>query len=166
MIIVGYPGIGKTTIASKFHDFFDFDSSSMIITEDGSNKKPDYWWELYARIAIKLNRDLNVFVSSHKEVQEEILKQAKEAGVMEHVRICYPALELKEQWLKRLKERYEASGLDKDKRAFDYATAHYEENIMAMKKIPGVKHKEIKEMPYDLYKILTGCNGYNTYDKN
>ncbi len=64
-----------------------------------------------------------VFTSSHEVVRNQ-LKQSSE-----DVRVCCPAPELRDEWIQRLKERYERTALEKDYRALMNAVDRYEDNI-------------------------------------
>lgn len=151
MIIIGYPGIGKTTIAKRYPDkICDLDSSNFVITLDGSNKKPEFWYEQYVNIACKLNKnpfDI-VFVSSHKEVQDEFKR--RDLVKKESVHLCYPSLALKDEWIARVQKRYDESHLDKDKRALDNVIKNFDYNIHCMMTNTYFPHIVLDKTPYNL----------------
>ena len=144
MIIIGYQGIGKSTLANKNIKYIDLESSNFFI--DG--KRQENWFIIYCNIANHLSEQgKNVFVSSH-EVVRESLKYSKEKVV-----VVYPSLKLKEQWLEKLQERYNITQLEKDYKALMNAKDRYEENIKELQNNDFTKI-EIKDINYDLERIL------------
>lgn len=88
MIIIGYQGIGKSTLSSICLKYIDLESSVFWI--DG--KRHDDWYIAYTQIAENLSRQgYVVFVSSH-EVVRNALKNSKEKVIC-----CVPAPYLKDQ---------------------------------------------------------------------
>ena len=146
MIIIGYQGIGKSTLANKNIKYIDLESSNFFI--DG--KRQENWFIIYCNIANHLSEQgKNVFVSSHEVVRER-LKYSKEKVV-----VVYPSLKLKEQWLEKLQERYNITQLEKDYKALMNAKDRYEENIKELQNNDFIKI-EIKDINYDLEKTLQG----------
>lgn len=120
MIIVGYQCIGKSTLAKNMYDCIDLESSNFFV--DG--KRDEDWYKVYVNIAKNLSDQKNiVFISSHKIVREYLNEQN-----IEFLVVC-PSLELKEEWLKKLKDRYDETGKDKDYRAWKNAEVGYDEQI-------------------------------------
>ena len=69
MIIIGYQGIGKSTLANCNLNYVDLESSNFYI--DG--KRADDWYKPYCKIAEHLSQQgYYVFVSSHKVVRDEL----------------------------------------------------------------------------------------------
>lgn len=123
MIIIGYPGIGKSTLANKSDKYVDLESGNFWV--DG--KRADDWYKPYCQIAEHLSeQDYNVFVSSHKVVREQL------ATSKQKVICCLPHLCLKDAWIARLKARYEASELTKDYRAWKMAEETFEDSVNDM----------------------------------
>lgn len=129
MIISGYQGIGKSTLASKNDKIIDLESTSFWkFTEDGKRTRPDDWYIYYCQVAQHLSsQGYTVFVSCHKEVRDFLATHNTE-------RFCviYPSRDLKEDWLKRLEKRYESSKLEKDLRAYNHAKEFYDNDIDAL----------------------------------
>lgn len=120
MIIIGYQGIGKSTLAKDSLKYIDLESGNFWI----NGERDEQWYKPYCNIANHLSaQGYTVFTSSHKEVREE-LKNSSEI-----VKIAFPALELKTDWLIRLTNRYNESMLVKDYKALVNASLHYENNI-------------------------------------
>lgn len=119
MIYVGYQGIGKSSIAGK-NNCIDLESGNFWV----DNIRNDNWYKEYCNIAEHLsNQGYKVFMSSHKIVREELNNRGIEFTV-----IC-PSLSLKEQWIKRLQERFDRTRSTKDFKALKNAEEMYEENI-------------------------------------
>lgn len=147
MIVVGYQGIGKSTICKDNPRYIDFESSALKMF---GRRLPN--WELpYCQMAIWLSKQgYVVFTSSHKEVRE-MLK-----GCGEYCIAIVPTLELREEWCAKLKRRYEESGLEKDNLAFLNANSRYKENITEiMDDVPDTFL--IDSMDYDLKQIVDKC---------
>lgn len=120
MIIVGYQGIGKSTLGTT-KGFIDLESSCMRLD---TGERPDNWYEYYCNFAEHLSKDGKiVFTSSHKVVRDRFKKSK------EKVFLCYPSATLKDGWISRLEERYNQSRLAKDFRAWQNALDCYDQNI-------------------------------------
>ena len=120
MIIIGYQGIGKSTLAKNSLKYIDLESGNFWI----NGERDEQWYKPYCNIANHLSaQGYTVFTSSHKEVREE-LKNSNEI-----VKIAFPSLELKTDWLIRLTNRYNESMLEKDYKALINASLYYEDNI-------------------------------------
>lgn len=139
MIIIGYQGIGKSTLAKVSLKYIDLESGNFWI----NGERDEQWYKPYCNIANHLSaQGYTVFISSHKEVREE-LKNSSEV-----VKIAFPALELKTDWLIRLTNRYNESMLEKDYKALMNASLHYEDNI-----------EDLMNEPFD--KIIINNIDYN-----
>ena len=67
MIVIGYQGIGKSTLAQKQFKYIDLESSAL--RRDGV--RWHNWYEPYCLVAEWLSKQgYIVFVSSHKEVRD------------------------------------------------------------------------------------------------
>lgn len=143
MIIIGYQGIGKSTLAGK-SGCIDLESGNFWV--DG--KRADDWYIPYCKIANHLSEQgYTVFVSSHEVVRNELLKSK------ERVIIVCPNIHLKDKWIAKLKERYDRTLLDKDFKAWKNAEDRYDENITEL-----IDSKfdvyPIQHMAYDLGHIV------------
>ena len=144
MIIIGYQGIGKSTLANKDINYIDLESGNFWI--DG--KRHEDWYIPYCNIANHLSKQgKNVFISSHEVVRNELLKSN------EKVVVVFPSINLKEQWLDKLELRYKDTHLDKDYKALMNAKDRYEENIKELEKNNFIKI-EIFDIDYDLEELL------------
>ena len=67
MIIIGYQGIGKSTLANIDNAYIDLESSNFW----HKGERYDNWYIYYGKIAESLSRqNYNVFTSSHREVRD------------------------------------------------------------------------------------------------
>jgi len=144
VIIVGYQGIGKSTLAGKDR-FIDLESGNMWV--DG--KRADDWYIPYCQMAVHLSQQgYNVFTSSHEVVRKQLKKY------QEKVIVCYPCFNLKDEWIKKLKDRWEKTGLEKDYKAYMNAKDRFTENISELEAEKEFKHLVITHMDYDLEKMI------------
>lgn len=142
MIIIGYLGVGKSTVSNKNPNYIDFDSS-MFPKEEG-------WEKDYVERAEALSEQgFTVFVSAHKTVQD-LLKNSKEKII-----VIYPNLLLREEWIKKLTERYEKTGFESDRRALSRCVSFYSDDIVEMMELPFTKVELSASSNYDLEKILS-----------
>lgn len=159
MIIIGYQGIGKSTLAGK-NKCIDLESGNFWFHDTYDNEtyfktRHANWYIPYCNIANHLSEQgYIVFTSSHKVVRNE-LKKSKE-----DVFIIYPSIELKDEWIKKLEDRYNQTGLDKDYKALMNAKDRYEENIEELRKC-GLSVFEILDMDYSLDEIVRFLEGLN-----
>ena len=127
-IVVGYQGIGKSTLArSGKGRYIDLESSSFSVRDGMTDNyvKINGWEKIYCKIAEHLaEQGYTVFVSSHAEVRK-ILKESKCKVVA-----VVPHPDLGELWIEKLKKRYFDTELEKDRRAWLNAKDRYKENIM------------------------------------
>lgn len=143
MIIIGYQGIGKSTLAGQ-NGCIDLESGNFWV----NGKRAEDWYIPYCRIANHLSEQgYTVFVSSHEVVRNE-LKKSKERVVA-----IVPAVELRDEWVAKLEERYNRTGLDKDFKAWKNAEDRYEDNIYEIMDDVS-KGYYIRHMSYSLKGIL------------
>ena len=153
MIIAGYPGVGKSEYCIRAVDIgFDLESSEF--------KKKEGWEKDYVAKAIDLAyRGWIVFVSTHKEVLDELDRVDSSHGVFASV--VFPALDLKDWWIDKLRLRYNVSNDDGDYNAFMRARMHYDGDIKYITKLcdkhgatlTGVR---INKKEYNFTKIIEG----------
>lgn len=149
MIIVGYPGIGKSTLAGRESGCIDLDSSDFrhVWPCDKSNS----WYVGYCKMAEVLSKQgFTVFVSSHEAVRNVLI-----ARQVEDFALIFPSLELKDKWLKRLRTRAKKEDAEpKHVMAYERAVKYYEDDIGEMQRdrrqFDGYT---ITKMDYDLLKI-------------
>lgn len=145
MIIIGYPGIGKSTLAGR-NNYIDLESGNFWYR----GVKPDNWYVYYCNIAEHLSaQGYDVFVSSHEVVRNRLRKYANK-----QLCVVYPSVELKNEWIDKLKRRYESTNLEKDYKALMNALDRYVDNVNELKnsQIPCI---EIADMNYSLSSLLS-----------
>lgn len=143
MIILGYQGIGKSSLAGS-NNCIDLESGNFWV--DGIRR--DDWYKPYCKIANHLSEQgYTVFVSSHEVVRKE-LEESNEDVV-----VIFPSLELKEQWIEKLKKRYDTTKLEKDFKALANAEDRYEDNIKELM-CGNLPYHEIRDINYDLKEIV------------
>lgn len=126
MIIIGYPGVGKTEAAKRFVEVIDLESS--IVKSKNGLTLIDYPLECYCNFAEYLSKQgYIVCVSSHKEVQKYFLKST------EQVYICYPQESIREYWVHNLRQRYLQNPDDKNLKALERVVDNFEEDLVEMK---------------------------------
>lgn len=165
MIIIGYPGIGKTSVSGK-DNIVDLESSYFHLS-CGSSKF--FNAGVYCDLAIDLYKQgYIVCVSSHEDVRKILEgKKAKIYGDNLRVVIIYPkkSLEMKWRWLERLEERYNATrmnpdlyfkDIEKDYRAFEHVKENYMYDIDEIMKSPLPKY-ELESTDYNLADVIRQC---------
>lgn len=154
MIIIGYPGIGKSTLAATDARYIDLESS--CFTVDG--KKLVDWHVAYCQVAEHLSRQgYIVFVSSHADVVGYFSKKTSS----EFIAIIYPSVNLRNPWVYKLQDRFEESGSEKDERAWMRSAWYFKDDVRALAAAPILSYKlPLTDMEYDLKdeieKILDG----------
>ena len=122
MIVIGYQGIGKSTLAQIDDCVIDLESSNFKI----NGKRPDGWEQMYCETAMDLSHQGHiVFTASHKCIRDYL----KDHQGREVVVIVAPSLELKDRWLEKLRARFKETGLEKDRLALLNAEDCFDENI-------------------------------------
>lgn len=146
MIIVGYQGVGKSSISGVVNGCIDLESGNFW----ANGKRGDDWYIVYANMAQHLSKQgFTVCTSSHKVVRNEIAK-------LDEVKVLvYPCLDLKEQWIDRLQARYDVTQKDKDYKALMNAKEMYNENIQDLMLEERFIHLPIKSIPYNLKELIS-----------
>lgn len=163
MIITGYQGIGKSTLASKYDNIIDLESSCFwkYDENEGNKTRPDDWYVYYCQMAQHLSKQgYVVFVSCHPEVREFL-------SIHNSEKFCaiFPDKSIKNDWLQRLKDRYIASNSEKDLRAYEHAKVCYDNDIHRLwyECQYNVEYYHdvhiIKDINYDLKNIVDELKG-------
>lgn len=149
MIVSGYPGIGKSTLASKDPKYIDLESSIFWLRDEEGNKyRPDKWAELYCRTAEWLSKQgYVVFVACHPAVRKRL------AWGEERFVLIFPNASLKEEWLEKLSNRYYETNSDKDRKAYDRAELNFFFDITQLLNC-NCERFVIGHMNYNLQEII------------
>ena len=120
-IVVGYQGIGKSTLANSGNGrYIDLESSNFFVDNDRASN----WATIYVNIAESLaNQGYIVFVSSHTEVRIVLRNCHCDVGLI------FPDTLLKDAWILKLKNRYFETESQKDFKAWQNAKNLYESSI-------------------------------------
>lgn len=146
MIVIGFQGIGKSSLARTANNVIDLESGCFW----NGNYRPDDWYVYYCNVAIDLSSQGNtVFTSSHQVVRDYLASLPKN----ELIAVCYPSLKLKDEWIEKLRIRYEQTKLPKDEKAWERAALCYEADIKDLMASPFDKI-EINTMFYDLHQLI------------
>lgn len=141
MIVIGYQGIGKSSLAGRDRKYIDLESSNFWV--DG--KRAEDWYKPYCNIAEHLSKQgYIVFTSSHEVVRNQL------AHSTEPVVVVYPAPELKNMWIDKLENRYRESRSEKDYKALMNAKDRYLDNIHELATSPIPFKLVLKDFNYDL----------------
>lgn len=141
MIVIGYQGIGKSTLAGKDNRYIDLESGNFWV----NGKRADDWYKPYCQIAEHLSQQgYVVFTSSHEVVRKQ-LENSNEIVVL-----TFPSVELKDAWIDKLEKRYQESGLEKDYKALMNAKDRYIENIRELEASNFEHRLIIRDIDYDL----------------
>lgn len=146
MIIIGYQGIGKSSVSGIENGCIDLESSNFW--NDG--KRHDDWYIYYCNIAVDLSKQgFTVFVSSHKEVRDYLLKFTDETMI-----VCvFPETYLKDEWIQRLQTRFDNDPSEKNFKALMSAEDRFENNVIEMQS-SGHLYYGIEYMDYDLMDVV------------
>lgn len=136
LIICGYPGIGKSSIAG-WNNCIDLESSYFSRDEKGFALCDEDWVTRYCKLAFYIARQgFTVLLSCHAVVRNK-LKEIKDMNsnyFYPPVVIFCPREDMKEAWGIRLMKRYNKTNLDKDFRALEGAMRYWNTNMASMTK--------------------------------
>lgn len=120
MIIIGFPGVGKSSVANQTHTSKMF--TGYIDLESNNFPKTDGWEDTYCKVALDLSQQgYDVFVSSHKQVRDYLAKFQDVDDIIE----VFPEAHLYDMWIERLSKRYDSTREEKHQKALDYMSENY-----------------------------------------
>ena len=122
---MAYQGIGKSTLGGR-NGCIDLESSNFYV----NGERQENWHEIYGNIALSLSKQGYVVLAPTHAALREYLHRHQGNEI---VCVCYPALSLKNDWIKKLEERCEANPTKKNIRAMQNARERYSENINEIK---------------------------------
>ena len=145
-VVVGYQGVGKSTLAFHNNRVIDLESSNFFV--DG--ERPANWHIIYCNIARALcKQGYIVCISSHKEVREELARRPASKQV-----IVYPTRALKDAWIVKLRYRFDETQSMKDFKALKNAEDCFDKNIIDLENQEGFERIGFSTMDYDLADLL------------
>ena len=135
IIVCGYPGIGKSSIAG-WRNCIDLESSYFSY-RNGAPQRVNEWIPQYCQVAYELMRQgYTVLVSTHEKVIEHFCAFINDGHhhynpAVPIVIVC-PSLNLRNEWLKRLFKRLDVYDkyYSKNERAYRHVSDHFTEDIM------------------------------------
>lgn len=180
MIIIGFPGIGKSSVASSMIDthtychYVDLESSCYNLTnpDTGKIEKCKDWEKFYITVAYHLAKQGKyVFVSNHPAVIKEIITRRHVDSTLDKIPVLfiYPSIKLRDKWIDRLQVRYNFSltmnpeEAEKNEAALKGVEAHYDEWIADLdnRDVSDVSHYgnnvfkiPLKSTAYQLEKVI------------
>ena len=154
IIVIGYQGIGKTSLVARglANTVIDFESSLFKVDD---KKNPD-WYKIYCRQAVSIAKQgFTVLISSHKCVREELTTYKQDGFAIVTIT---PTYALKDKWIDRLEKRYKKDPNDKNFAAWKNAEEHFIENVNEIASEPAFSHIFIDSMDYSLRSILNSLS--------
>lgn len=135
-IIVGYPGIGKSTAAGDYFNLIDLESSYF-------SKTDPLWVDEYYSLAFDLYKQgFKVCVSGHNvDKLYRIMDEQGEEDIGKKIIVAIPDVKLKDEWMRMAKERFEEDKSIKNLKALQRIEKCFEEDIERIKEI--CKKREI-----------------------
>ena len=135
LIICGYPGVGKSSIAG-WNNCIDLESSWFSNDKDGNRIYPDEDWVWdYCTLAINLaSQGYTILLSTHQAVINQ-LRDWKWLLDREKVKVVIfvPRSDMKKAWVLRLVNRFLDSDLDIDLRAFVGGIQYWDTKMLTIK---------------------------------
>lgn len=161
MIVMGYPGIGKSTLAEKSLEYIDLETSNwwnIISTKEKGTMRvrPQGWEKIYCKVALDLSRQgYIVFTSPNKDIRNCFIKMRENNFITykDIICVCFPSLKMQDEWTKRVKKRYEQDSSDKNKRALDHVLECYIDDVTEMAHSPFI-HIKLFNKDYDLESVI------------
>lgn len=150
MIIFGYPGIGKSTLAyiNKTGKYIDLESSLFKTNSD------PYWYKTYGLVGQSLSEQgFDVLMSTHPEVLSFL------DSTIDTKMLIVPNISLRIEWIQMLEGRKDKTNKFKDKMAYLHVRDNFEKDVLSLKKY-AERHKkniifvEVSERNVDLAKII------------
>ena len=124
MIVMGYPGVGKTTLSKLYHynNYIDLETSNF--------GRHEGWAIEYCNVAEDLSRQgYIVLTGCHKEIHD-ILSISSLSSSCKLILFIRPEMNLKEVWIEGLRKRAEANGnTEKDLRALKRVEEKWEDDL-------------------------------------
>ena len=152
MIIIGFPGIGKSSVTRAYDG--ETNTTGYIDLESSNFIKDRHWIVEYCDLAIDLElQGYNVFVSSHKGVREYLAE--RQVAIPDIIEV-FPVKDLRPVWIERLRRRYEHCPTLKNENALNYMRNNFDDAVNEMEH-DAIIHKVriTKENMNDLEKAIS-----------
>ncbi len=162
MIVIGYPGIGKSSNSGPRTRFVDLDSFEFRKIMNCSD-----WTERYVDAAFMLDKQgFGVFTSSHEDVVNRIGSVCGLYCSRADVLVVRPDLtwDMEKVWKERMKERYEAVPSVKNLAAMKRVESSFDEDVLFLKRACasyGFTDVVIRSASYDLMDLIANCRDWN-----
>lgn len=157
MIIVGYKGIGKSTLAKADSNVIDLDSTCFdFYNKDGVYGKPEIWVPFYCQMAEHLSEQGHVvFVSSQPEVREYLGLHCNEP-----VYAIFPDRSLKDEWIDKMFQEHRESYPYNEQKAYEEEVSSFDRNIrdMEWEGHPACRYFKDYEVIKDNYEVIKDMN--------
>lgn len=145
-IIVGFPGVGKSSL--KEMGWIDLRSDCFWIGDGDKKVRPEGWYESFCNVAIDLvEQGYDVLVPSHDAIRRYLKFHNQPYTVI------YPDPKLKEDWVKKLKERYEDNPNRETLSAYEAVQDHWNDFMKDLSEEES--SLVIKDMDYSLRDMIT-----------
>ena len=166
LIIIGYQGIGKSSLATSRHKTIDLESSNFKV----GGERNDNWYVIYCRIAVSLAKQgYIVFTSSHRVVVEEFMKYGNLNDDYSIV-IVAPHRSLETEWVEKLRQRwFDEAKNEKNRIAYEDAAKNFQNEIQWLASQSELPYIPIKSMDYAFGRIVEGLcciYGVTKYSRN
>lgn len=156
-IIIGYPGVGKSTLAGS-NKYIDLESSMF---RNSLGEKIEDWDYAYVRVAADLARQgYNVFISSHSDVYSHFsYNVAKSLESLDDIKVLaiYPSSRMFNIWVDKLGSRYRNDPSTKNLAAYTRAQNHIISDVEELKdfaKRNSIITIEIDSLDYSLSPMI------------
>ena len=149
LVIISYPGIGKTSFAGK---------DNCIVLESGhfwvGDRKDEDWAIVYAKLALDLaSQGYTVFVNSQKEVREAFKTLQIPENVGKIVIFC-PDHRYKNEWIEKVENRFKTSRRNKDYKSWQRVLNHFDEDIFDLINDNDFPVYQPAYLDYDLWNYI------------
>lgn len=158
LIVIGYQGIGKTTLVNhhskslRVDGVIDLDSS---VFKANNGQRPENWHVIYCDIAISLAKlGYIVMISSHKQVRQALAKKYNPNNDTYSIVIICPHISLEHQWIAKLRNRYGIDHSESNFIAWKNATEQFSASINELSAQSDFSTVFIERMDYDLECII------------
>lgn len=129
IIVCGYPGVGKSSLAHYKNNCVDLESSNFYLDDD---TRDEHWYVGYVNTAIDIrSQGFDVFMSCHECVRRRLEDKIMFMDNMlrdDMVLVVAPSIDIKKEWRDRLYDRFLITHDPKDYKAYEHAD-HLEDDL-------------------------------------